>query len=945
MRGLQNFIKECLEVQSKELEKARVNKELSNIRKNFGGSNLNGYNRKKYVAKLLYIHLLGYTYDFGFPQMVELVTSNVFSEKQVGYITLGVMLNGNYDLVTMLIEHFRKEIKNYENEPAQCLALAAAANIGGSEVAETLSSTILQALTNSKNSNYVKKSAALALCRLYRDNPSVLVIDDNFVGTLTNLLRDPDIGVQMSVSSLVQIILNKNSQQFSSLFPIAIDQLSKLFRDATLIPIDYTYGHTPAPWLILKLMRIIQHKNKWSEDDKFNVTRIMDSCLSKTDLTLPVKDINTNMILLFEAINLIISADLSHELVQKCTDILGGFLSAKQSNVRYLALETLTRLVMVDKSVIPSLDKHRQTLYLALRDPDNSIRRRALSLLFAICTPQSAEQIVHELLNYLRFADITMREPLCLKIAVLAEQFAEDPAWFVDVVIQLISMAGDECNDGVWYRVVQVVSRVPGLQRYAAMTTYNSMTVGKPHDRLICLAAQLVGEYCELIEISPEEVSKQLISKFIIGNSIAKGIILSSLAKIGAKFSDVRSNILTFMNSLRGSQIIDIQQRAIEYSALLGSTQDVLAAVFKSIPEFNKGTSSLLKKVLEEHQKDENSDKSEEESVDEDESNFITKYPSKSVEPTPIINNNMNIQKPQKHNDEDDLLISISTPSNSKPSIQPQPEKPKPSPNNTDLLGIGELLDTSFTEQPKQTQLFSKPINTKETLFKNFLIQDTGIAYEDQFCEVSLSIQFNSPNIILSFQIHNKSSGFLNSLSIHIPPVPFLKISSKLGSSNLQSGDNTLYQFAISPVEPFIESPNYSIRFKYGEQNINELLTLPIFITKFVSPYNMDHQTFFSRWGSLNSPNQLASAKYPSKGGDSNQQMKNLITSLLHVPILNLQVPPNNVCGAGIINTETGTHGILVRFYDENGLININIKGTSSQVTASIQKILDNYFK
>ena len=97
----------------------------------------------------------------------------------------------------------------------------------------------------------------------------------------------------------------------------------------------------------------------------------------------------------------------------------------------------------------------------------------------------------------------------------------------------------------------------------------------------------------------------------------------------------------------------------------------------------------------------------------------------------------------QKVKKRSDLLISISTPSNSKPSIQPQPEKPKPSPNNTDLLGIGELLDTSFTEQPKQTQLFSKPINTKETLFKNFLIQDTGIAYEDQFCEVSLSIQFN----------------------------------------------------------------------------------------------------------------------------------------------------------------------------------------------------------
>ena len=71
MRGLKNFITECLSCRSKEEEKSRVTKELANIRKHFGGSSLNGYNRKKYTAKLLYIHLLGYSFDFGFQQMVE----------------------------------------------------------------------------------------------------------------------------------------------------------------------------------------------------------------------------------------------------------------------------------------------------------------------------------------------------------------------------------------------------------------------------------------------------------------------------------------------------------------------------------------------------------------------------------------------------------------------------------------------------------------------------------------------------------------------------------------------------------------------------------------------------------------------------------------------------------------------------------------------------------
>jgi hypothetical protein len=66
MRGLTLFIGDLRNAQTKEQEDKRVAKELAHIRNTFKtDKKMDGYDRKKYVAKLLYIHLLGYEVDFG----------------------------------------------------------------------------------------------------------------------------------------------------------------------------------------------------------------------------------------------------------------------------------------------------------------------------------------------------------------------------------------------------------------------------------------------------------------------------------------------------------------------------------------------------------------------------------------------------------------------------------------------------------------------------------------------------------------------------------------------------------------------------------------------------------------------------------------------------------------------------------------------------------------
>jgi AP-2 complex subunit alpha len=64
------------------------------------------------------------------------------------------------------------------------------------------------------------------------------------------------------------------------------------------------------------------------------------------------------------------------------------------------------------------------TILVSLKDPDISIRRRALDLLFALCDQQSAGEVVNELLDYLQENDYELKEEMVLKIAILAEKFA-----------------------------------------------------------------------------------------------------------------------------------------------------------------------------------------------------------------------------------------------------------------------------------------------------------------------------------------------------------------------------------------------------------------------------------------------------------------------------------------------------------------------------------------
>ena len=208
---------------------------------------------------------------------------------------------------------------------------------------------------------------------------------------------------------------------------------------------------------------------------------IMNNC---NEPSRNVQHNNAQHAVLFEAISLAIHIDTSSPLVNTAAVLLARFISSKETNVRYLGLDTMAHLAARTEN-LEAIKRHQGTIILSLRDKDISVRRRALDLMYSMCDTDNSELIVGELLRYLKVADYGLREEMVLKIAILTEKYANTYKWYVDTILELLSAAGDHVGEEVWYRVVQIVTNTEDLQAYAAKVVFEYLKSPSSHESLV----------------------------------------------------------------------------------------------------------------------------------------------------------------------------------------------------------------------------------------------------------------------------------------------------------------------------------------------------------------------------------------------------------------------------------------------------------------------------
>ena len=78
---------------------------------------------------------------------------------------------------------------------------------------------------------------------------------------------------------------------------------------------------------------------------------------------------------------------------------LARFLANRDNNIRYVALNTLSKVIGVDKQAV---QRHRATIVECVKDADVSIRRRALDLGKRIFHGQRESFLVKENLSWMK---------------------------------------------------------------------------------------------------------------------------------------------------------------------------------------------------------------------------------------------------------------------------------------------------------------------------------------------------------------------------------------------------------------------------------------------------------------------------------------------------------------------------------------------------------------
>ncbi|KNC78944.1 hypothetical protein SARC_08642 [Sphaeroforma arctica JP610] len=899
MKGLKNFIYDIRECKSKEGEKARVNKELANIRKNFKGEGksilktdkqLDGYQKKKYVSKLVYIYLLGYPVDFGYIEAVSLISSSKYSEKHVGYLFVSVVLNEEHELIRLLVQSMKKDLIDY-NETNVCLALNCIANVGGPEVAESLGDDVYRLLTASDSNAFVKKKAALALLRLYRKYPQVLDVKQ-WSGQIIALLNERDLGVLTSSLTLVHALAADEYDTYEPCVAVAIHRLKNIIMEREDLN-GYVYYKVPAPWIQVKILRLIQtYPPPTDAAVKEELRFCLDRILAKNDLVKIVQTNNCRQSVLFEAMNTVIHLQTEAKLTEMAVDILGRYMTVRETNTRYMALDIMCNLCSLEiakKGII----KHQPNIIQALKfERDISVRRRALDLLFKMCGPENAVTIITALVGFLEHAEYIIREEMVLRIAILAETEARDYSFYVDVILNLTRVAGDYVSLEVWQRVIQIITNRQDVQEYACRVCFQALSSPPVHETMVKVGSYLLGEFGHLIAntpaSSPWNQFETLKTLYLTVSPEAKAILLSTFAKYMNLFPELKPTITQLFKSdlISKNHNPELQQRAIEY-LMLGTivNEDLLQAVLEEMPPYPERDSTILAKL---HAKE----------------NFVTdKTWGQSKGRNAAKSTALTVT---------DANDSAVTTNNNQPQSQNAPQ--------VDLLNMD---DPTVPVAPGGIVLgFDGPAPTapsagSEPYLKSVVMATGSILFEDSRIRIMVKDEYKTSQGRLALYYFNKtSSTFVNTRTrVHseAPESSGLSVEAKPCPPVVAPGQQVFQVFQFQCTNIYMKPPLMTLLFEANGAPQSLVIRLPVYIAQFLNPFSMDKAQFGSRWQALGGPQLEAQVVFSPTAGLTPAMCKQQLSTLKLTVLDGVDPNNDNIVAAGVIMSTVGQVGVLVR--------------------------------
>lgn len=96
----------------------------------------------------------------------------------------------------------------------------------------------------------------MTLLRLYRKYPGI--VRNEWAERIISIMDDPDMGVTLSVTSLVMALAQDLPEEYKGCYVKAAQRLKRIVVDNDIAP-DYLYYRVPCPWIQVKFLRLLQY--------------------------------------------------------------------------------------------------------------------------------------------------------------------------------------------------------------------------------------------------------------------------------------------------------------------------------------------------------------------------------------------------------------------------------------------------------------------------------------------------------------------------------------------------------------------------------------------------------------------------------------------------------------------------------------------------------------
>lgn len=531
--------------------------------------------RHRNVAKLLFIHMLGYPTHFGQMECLKLISAQSFPEKRIGYLGLTLLLNEQTEVLTLVTNSLKIDLQN-TNQYIQALSLIAIGNMATPDMARDLASDVDKHLRSSNS--YLRKKAALAAIRLLRKDPDLIeTMSDRIVALLKDRAHGVLItGIQL-VNEVIQIV-PEMKDEYVKLVPSLV-RLLRNFMSMGFSPEHDVNGITD-PFMQVKLLNLLKVLGRGNEEASEQMNDVLAQVATNTETSK-----NAGNAILYECVQTIMEVESDSNLRVLAVNILGRFLLNRDNNIRYVALNSLTKVVNEDVSAV---QRHRNTIVDCLKDPDVSIRQRALELIYQLVNQQNVVELTAELLNYLIVAQTEHKVSLVSKIIQIVERFSPNKQWRVDTIITMLSVAGHTLEDSISRTSIIFLAQSDGLQGYIVHRLYRCIVDDRSQLSLVQVTVWCIGEYGNLLvrdcsfdggslSAIPEADVVSMLDKCLKLHNVdnpTKAIIVNALVKLSVRLSAaVKSTITGLIRPFQNSLSLELQQRSTEYMTLIESPQ------------------------------------------------------------------------------------------------------------------------------------------------------------------------------------------------------------------------------------------------------------------------------------------------------------------------------------------------------------------------------------